>query len=219
MEPKFVAFRKYADINDARQLEALFIDKEIPCLLKDTSPALGTAFAGTMQNEYEIQVLTEDFDKATAVMQDDVLKTLDDIPQNYYLLDFADAELIDVLSHHDEWSEFDYLLARKLLKERGKEITEEQLRKLQTDRLAQLLKPEPSQKTWIIIGYVLALLGGLFGIITGYVLWTSKKTLPNGQQAYMYSEHDRKQGRTLMILGFIILPLSILARLLLSGQL
>jgi hypothetical protein len=110
----------------------------------------------------------------------------------------------------DEWSEFDYVLARRLLGERGKTIDEAELHNLRGQRIAELAKPERSHMGWITTGYITSLLGGFFGIIIGYVIWSSRKTLPNGQVVPTYTETDRQQAKIIFILGLIVLPLCII---------
>ncbi|WP_431243320.1 hypothetical protein ACQ9BO_01130 [Flavobacterium sp. P21] len=63
-------------------------------------------------------------------------------------------------------------------------------------------------------GYLFSLLGGGIGMVIGYSLWTSKKTLPNGERVYSYNEADRKHGKTIFILGTIIFPLVLLIKIL-----
>ena len=53
-------------------------------------------------------------------------KEIEVIDDDYYLLSFSDDELIDVVSKSDEWNKFDVSLAKKLLKERGNEITNDE---------------------------------------------------------------------------------------------
>lgn len=98
--------------------------------------------------------------------------------------------------------------------ERGKNIDSDVLASLKKERLQILAKPEEPQKSWITVGYIFSILGGFLGIIIGYLLWTSKKTLPNGERIYSYNENDRKHGKTIFILGLIIFPLALLVKIL-----
>jgi len=61
---------------------------------------------------------------------------------------------------------------------------------------------------WIIVGYFLAVIGGLLGIIIGYLLMSSKKTLPNGVRVYSYNDNDRKHGKVIFIIGIIVIVIS-----------
>lgn len=199
----FTTFKKYPDLDEARALEQLLADNGIESLFIDNSSSLDTTLGGGMNKEYEIQVKQEDFTKAETIIINIAKNQLGDVPADHYLFEFTDEELYDVVLKHDEWSDFDYLLARKLLEERGKTINDHKLKLLREKRLADLAKPEKKQTSWIIIGYGSALLGGFFGIITGYVLWTSSKTLPNGDIVPTYSPGDRLQGKMIFVLGIL----------------
>ena len=62
------------------------------------------------------------------------------------------------------------------------------------------------------VGCIFALLGGIIGIIIGYFLWTSTKTLPNGNKAYAYSSGDRARGKTLFFFATIVMLVWIILR-------
>lgn len=64
--------------------------------------------------------------------------------------------------------------------------------------------------TWVIIGYLVSLFGGLFGIFVATFLINAKKTLPDGQIIYAFNERSRKHGKIILYLGSIILIISIL---------
>lgn len=85
---------------------------------------------------------------------------------------FSNEELFEILEKSDEWSKFDYVLAQKLLKERGQDINENMLESLKRQRIRELAKPEENQKGWINAGYIFAVLGGLLGILFGWHLNT-----------------------------------------------
>ena len=84
---------------------------------------------------------------------------------------------MDVIVKADEWSVFDNVLARKILAKRGKPINEGEISTIQEQRLGNLKKPEPSQRAWIIVGYICAMLGGVLGFFIGWHLSTYKRTL------------------------------------------
>ncbi|OIQ22119.1 MAG: hypothetical protein BM557_01720 [Flavobacterium sp. MedPE-SWcel] len=214
MNNNFTSFRKFSDVSQAKELQQFLKKNNIESLLIDNSPRLGSAFVGEMQKEYEIQLRQPDFEQATLFLEELVEEGTNQLPEDYYLLEFTDEELLDVVVKRDEWSEFDYLLARKLLAKRGKPIDEEQIKALNKSRIEDLTKPEESQGAWIIAGYCFAFMGGFLGVIIGYVLWTSQKTLPNGKKVYSYSELDRKQGKRILILSIIILPVLIFYKIL-----
>ncbi|MBL4745664.1 MAG: hypothetical protein JKY08_04790 [Flavobacteriaceae bacterium] len=133
-----------------------------------------------------------------------------------YLLQFTNEELYEILLKSDEWGDFDYSLAQKILIQRGKSIDHELLAALKKERIKDLSKPEENQKPWIIAGYIFAILGGFLGLIIGYSLMTSKKTLPDGQRINSYAEKDRKQGKYILIISACVFPIGLILKVITS---
>ena len=208
MSQNYVTYKKFPDAAQAKGLQQFLIENGIECIFVDTSPQVGASvMGGDMLKECEIQLKPEQFEAADTLLEDYAKNLINNLPEDYYLLSFTDEELQDVVLKHDEWSEFDYMLARKLLAERGKTLDETQIKALREQRIADLAKPEKVHLGWIIAGYVFALLGGFFGIITGYVLYSAKKTLPNGAVVHTYTPSDRSNGRIILLFGIVVLLL------------
>lgn len=206
MNEDFITFEKFNELNSAKELGELIAKQNIEFLLEDNSLSFDPTFANNgFGKEYCIKIKKGDFEKANKILADKSEKEINDIDKDYYLFSFSDDELIDVVSKSDEWNKFDVSLAKKLLKERGKEITAEEIENIKQQRIIELSEPEESQKGYVILGYLSAFLGGLLGIFIGWHLLTYKKILPNGNRIYAYSENDRKQGNRILIIGIIFL--------------
>jgi len=215
MTENWIVFRKLNTLIQAQELETLLNENNIKTVLADNIAPVDITFSGsTLLNEYEIKIDASNFEKAEAVLEKDAESLLEKMDQDYYLLSFTDEELYEVLIKSDEWSIFDYKLAQKILTNRGKTIDHEVLASLKKERLNILSKPEENQRPWIIAGYLFSFLGGGIGIVIGYSLWTSKKTLPNGERIYSYNDADRKQGKTIFIIGLIVFPLALIVKIL-----
>jgi hypothetical protein len=215
MKEEFIIFERFNDKNSAEEFGKLIAEKNIEFVLEDNSLSFDPTFANNgFGKEFCIKLKKSDFEKVDKILTEKSEKEINEIDKDYYLLSFSDQELIEVISKSDEWNKFDVSLAKKLLKERGKEITEDQISEIKKQRIVELSKPEESQNIYIIIGYICALLGGLLGIFIGWHLLTYKKTLPNGNRIYAYSENDRKQGNRIVILGGIFIVIWILYRIL-----
>jgi len=212
----FVSFKKCPDAAQAREVEQLLLASGIRFLSVDNGSSVDTNLGGGFLKDYEIKLQPEDFKKAGELLLAQANEWTNDIPKDYYLLTFTNEELYEVVEKKDEWSDFDYVLAQKLLKDRGVTIGFAKLRELEKERLLQLAKPDDLHFGWIIAGYVFALLGGLFGVISGYLIYTSKKTLPNGTKIYSYSSGRRAQGKNILIISIIVLVISALLRILAS---
>ena len=214
MAENLTVFRNFPTLIQAQELQTLLNENNIKTVLADNIAPVDVTFSGsTLLNQYEIRIDSSDFKKAEAILEKDAENVLDKIDQDYYLLSFTDEELYEVLLKSDEWNIFDYKLAQKILTNRGKTIDPEMLASLRKERLKILAKPEENQKPWIIAGYLFSFLGGGIGIVIGYSLWTSKKTLPNGERIYSYNDTDRQHGKMIFFIGLIIFPLALIIKI------
>ena len=217
MENQLSVFKKYSSIEQAQDVVTVLNSNEIETEIGNNIPPVDSLLTGNNTTpEFEIKIKISDFEKANKVLQSIAEDQINQVDKDYYLFSFSDEELYDIILKQDEWNEFDYSLAKKLLSERGKSIDEELIKSLKKQRLNDLAKPEKNQKPWIIAGYIFALLGGFLGIIIGYVLMTSKKNLPNGQRVYSYSTDDRMQGKMIFYIGLVMSPFYIILRILLA---
>lgn len=213
MKEKYLTFRRFNNPEDANDLVTTLNTNNIPYFVEDASPSFDVTFSGnTFEKEVHIKLKQSDFESTEELLLNNTQVAIDQLPKDYYLLEFTNEELIEILMKPDEWSPTDYSLSQQILKERGKEVDAEFISTLKKKRNEELSKPEKSQKNWIYAGYIFALLGGLLGIFIGWHLMTFKKTLPNGQRAYGYVESDRKNGRIILILGLIFLTISLITR-------
>lgn len=220
MIQNFITFRNFPALIQAKELEMLLNKNNIKTLLTDNIAPIDITFSGnTLQNQYEVKIDSSDFQNAENILEKEAENLLDTIDKDYYLLSFSNEELYEIILNSDEWNVFDYKLAQKILSERGKTVDPEMLASLKKERLKFLAKPEENQKPWIIAGYIFSLLGGGIGIIIGYSLWKSKKTLPNGERVYSYNDQDRKSGKRIFLMSIIIFPLSFIFSIFSNAQL
>lgn len=213
----YSVFRKYPTLEQAQELIGLLQKNNIATQLADNIAPFDATFSGnTVQNQYEIKIQRSDFEKATQLVDELAENAIEQVAEDHYLFDFTNEELYEVLIKSDEWSEFDYALAQKILTQRGKSIDKDLLEGLKKTRLELLAKPEENQKPWIIAGYVFALLGGLIAIVIGYALWKSKKTLPDGTKVDSYKPMDRMHGKNIFFLGIIVLIVTVFLQVLIA---
>ena len=211
---EFLIFKKYNEKESAEALTSLLQAQGIAFEIVQDSENLDVLYGANPSSKfYYVKIKSIDFPKANALLLDISNTNLDTVDKTHYLFEFTDDELFDILSKPDEWNALDYQLAKKILKERGREVSDEIIESLKKRRILELAKPDERNRVWIFIGYLSALLGGLFGIIAGWHLYTYKKTLPDGQRVYEYSEKDRRHGRRIFYLGIIIFYISVAIRL------
>ena len=215
MKEEFLIFQKFNSEIQATNFGSLLTKNKIEFLIENISVNFDQILSNNeFGKEYCVKIKKNDFEKANDILREKAKTEINEIQDDYYLLSFSNKELIDVIEKSDEWNKFDVELAHKLLKKRGNEITSEEINELKKQRIIELSKPEQGQTVYIIIGYICAFLGGLLGIFIGWHLLTYKKTLPNGNQIYAYSENDRKQGNRILIIGGIFIVVWIFYRIL-----
>lgn len=206
MKQDYITFERFSDRNSASDLEKILSENKIEFVIENNSLSFDPTFANNnFGKEFCIKIKEIDFGKVNKILSEKSKLDINEINPDYYLLKFSDEDLIDVISKSDEWGKFDVELAKKILKDKGKEITDVKLNEMNQKRIAELSKPEKSQQFYIIIGYFFAFLGGLLGIFIGWHLSTYKKTLPNGNRIFAYSENDQKQGKRIAVIGLFFL--------------
>lgn len=215
MTETYLTFQKFNDIELANEIAGRLKQNDIECFVQDNQGKFfDPSFANnSVEPDIAIKLKPDDFIKANKALEDYYKKQLDTVDKDYYLFEFSDNELTEIISKPDEWGNFDYQLAQKILKDRGKEIKPDTVQNLKTQRIDELSTPEKASKRLIIAGYFFVFFGVVVGIIIGWSLYNSKKTLPNGQRVFVYRNEDRMQGRRIFLMGTIVLVLIIILKL------
>lgn len=204
----FTTFKRYTTAVQAQEILQLLEANGIACRLADNKSNVDQNFGKESLVDFEVQLYPQDFEKAEAILEAQAAQWINDLPQDHYLFAFTDSELREVVYKKDEWSELDYVLAKKLLADRGYHIDEQDIKVQEELRIAELAKPE-DVGFWITVGYIMALLGGFFGVLTGYMVYYSKKTLPNGKKVYAYTNENREHAKSILIIGILVLIITV----------
>jgi len=213
MDPEFITYQKFNDIALANELATLLTSHHIKYFLQEEAQSFDPTFLYADNKEYTIRIQPDDFEKVNDLLKQAVDESIAEVDESYYLLSFTDEELVDVIYKADEWNVFDVQLARKLLADRGYEMSDERVAEITQQRIEVLRKTESSQTTPIGAGYIFALAGGVLGFFIGWHLWTYKKTLPNGERVFMYNENDRQHGKIIFYLSFAGLAVGLAVKL------
>jgi hypothetical protein len=214
MEPEFILFKRFDDVALANALTDVLDANGIAFTTEESDHSFDPGFrSNELTKQYSVKIKAEDFERVTDLLNKNELENVNNADKDHYLYSFTDAELTEVLAKADEWSPFDYQLARKILTERGVTINEEILTDLKKERLEELKRPEPPQNGWIIVGYIFAIMGGALGIFIGWYLVTFKKTLPDGQRVYAYNESDRQQGKWILYIAIAVTVIVVVSRI------
>lgn len=209
----FISYRRFFNKEQAAEFTTILEKHSIQYEVVEDAPGFDDNMYGqkVLEKDIMVKVRQEDFASVNKLVEEKAKQEVSDAPKDHYLYTFSDEELFEIVSKPDEWNEFDYVLAQHILKDRGKEINESAIELLKAQRQAELTKPVSSQKTLIYAGYVFALLGGALGLLIGWQLYSSKKTLANGNVIFAFTREDRKHGFLIFCLGILFFLLGILA--------
>ncbi len=203
-EREFITFQKVESQEEASVLIAILQDAGIEAQFETVSTPVDVTFTGnTPAAEVHIKIQPDDFAKANEALEQHAKTIVVEYPDDHYIFNFTDEELLEVVQKEDEWSKEDFILAKKLLHDRGKEITEAELEAFRQQRLIDFRKPAKGETGWIAFGFLMAFMGGLLGVIIGWIHYSMKKTDPTGHRFYAYDEATRKSGRLMAVIGAV----------------
>lgn len=215
-ETEFVIYEKFSHQEDILELAHLLDSNNIIYLIEEDAYSFDPSFANNdYQKDFILKLQKKDFEKVEAIQIEIYNHLTEDVEKDYYLFRFSDEKLMEIIIKKDEWGKFDFVLAQKILKERGKEINDEKLEDFKKQRIKELSKNDNISQGWIIMSYFLAFFSGILGILIGGHIINHKKTLPNGEKVYGYSEKDRRNGKIIMVIGIIVFGIFSLLRLIL----
>jgi predicted Rdx family selenoprotein len=202
MDENYQTFQKFNDPQLARTIANQLSTLGIPSQIVDENPNFNPSFVtNVVEPTIHLKLRSDDFDRAHGALEEYYRQHLHDVDQDYYLLSFTDRELREIITRPDEWGHFDYALAKQLLAERGLAVTPGEAEDLKQQRIRQLSRPERTHMGWIILGYVCAVFGGLFGFVIGYIFAYTKKTLPDGRTVPLYPHWARHHGKNIFFLS------------------
>ena len=217
MEDNFATYRKFIFKDDSLDLIEILKEHKIDFILSDNSSRLDSTFGNDDNTkQFALKIERANFKKVEELEEDLISKSLDNVNKDYYLFEFSDEELIEIVLKSEEWNKFDYLLAQKILKERGKEVNLDLIKAINKRRIDDLKTEEASPKWLIYIGYLFSVLGGFIGIFIGLYLMNYKKTLPNGETIYGFGTEDRKSGKNVFICSIMGVIFWLIVRILLN---
>ena len=171
-ENQLVKLAQFNSFEEAKELAEFLKSQEISTKIEDASPAGDLSFGGNdLSKEINVRVLKSDFEKANQLLEIRATEDLKSIPEDYHLFEYSDDELIEIVTKPDEWSNIDYLLAQKILKERGKEFSDAELKAFMQTRVQASRKLDQAVPFWIVFGFISAIFGGVIGIWMGYFYW------------------------------------------------
>jgi hypothetical protein len=203
MQSNPIVYQTFSSKDLAIELTNLLSENNIAFKTEVFNATFDSAFTNNSSKDYVVKINPSDFEKVDALLLESMKDEIEKVNDDYYLFQFSNEELFDLIRKRDEWSQFDVLLAKKILQSKNIAFSQELDNKIKQERISELAEPKNLKASYYYLGIILSLLGGLLGLLIGIDIMTSKKTLPNGIRVYTYSQEDRKKGKNLIYI-FII---------------
>ncbi len=202
---EFLTIKKYSHEAPFRELLHLLEEHAVPYQTELHRARIEPIGMTTLPPEFIVRVQPASFSRVNELLHDTAASEVLSAEGDHYLFAFKDEELFDILASPDEWSAYDYQLARRILRERDIDVDTKLLELLKKSRMQELAQPEEKQTANVQLGYLFALLGGVVGLFIGWNMTTARKTLPNGERLFVFQESDRRHGKWITGLSVISL--------------
>jgi hypothetical protein len=202
---EWAELQTYANMDEAAPLLALLSKNGLTYNTLADEHQSGDGLNFDLENRgpgvVHVLVLPDDMERAQRVLALLASEVQDQLEDSDYLAAFTDEELYEVLKKFDEWNQVDYVLAARLLVQRGHQLDNEQLTLWRKIRMQELETPEKASSSFLFGAYLMAILGGVFGLFMGLQLRTHVKRLPDGRKVYGYTAGDRSQSTIIIALS------------------
>lgn len=161
--------------------------------------------------EYSLKIPRDKFKEMNRIIEKEAEEDFHQLPPEYFLFDFSDEELKEVISSPGDWFRKDVVYAGKILENRGISFSISEIRE-QVNREKQLrLKPKKANTLLLIMAYALTpasiFLGfwpASFSIFTGIYLAFWKGTDEAGKRYWVFDHRSRIHGAILLTMGSLL---------------
>lgn len=203
MSDRYRVFRKFPQQEQALELQQMLLQKGIESVIDEDSFLVDITFTNPeqQQKEFFVKLAPEYFPVAETLLTEIALQELPLIPKDYYLYDFDDSDLQDIIKNPQEWSKTDYLLAKQILQERSFSATDIEMADKQV--IAERETPKNGELL-IPTGYLMSIAGGYLGLLIGILLYNTKRPVPDGRRIFFYTKETRKHGLYMIVISAIV---------------
>lgn len=208
MTENYSSFKTFNEKETAEDFAEILKEYGIDFYIEEDVLEFDPTYANNaLDKDFHIMIKQEDFGKAKQAYEAYFAKGLHNAPPDYYLFSFSDEELKEIMAKPDEWGTFDYLLAEKILKDRGISITETEKQTLKTERYKVLQEQQKEKPSNILLYYIFCLIVFPIGILIGWAWAYSKKTLPDGKKVAAYDSDIQRHGKIIFALALALFVL------------
>lgn len=196
---EFVVYRSYNNLFEAEGFSAFLNQNNINNYLMVGASTTDPLFINEERyNTFQLLIAPENLEKIEDLIEMNFEELFPKIPKDYYLLEFDEEELKQILKEKYKWNIQDYCYAKRLLKYKGIVYTENELSNFNKQNYYEIKGPKSLKCKYVAIGYLLAVFIPFWGVYWGYEIFRMKKELPDKKLVSYYND-DAKFHAFLMI--------------------
>ena len=202
MTDDFTIYRKFSDTESAEEVCELLRENGIEYHLLDSSHTyLKVIGYSQIDPGVIINIQPDEFSKADKVLDSYYLKQIENVDKSHYIFYFSDDELKEVVKNPYDWGTLDFHLAKKILKDKGHEFSDDYIEERKAKKIKELSQIKKVTFYKLILGYILSLFLPGVGLIIGLLIVNTKNVLPNGEKLHTYSKNDRLHGQIMIVIS------------------
>jgi len=211
-------FYKHIELDsELEEIKMIFDENNIVYEISSSGAILDETIVGNgLFSKYTLKILPEDFTKANELISINASKKDINIEDFAYLKELTDDELMDILQNPQEWTSETEVVAKKLLSNRGVEVSDEKIARLRNEKNSELRKGKSvsilEQLLYflsIAFGFYFSVFFFIAGIAMGFYYYRGKATDNNGEKYFVYDERARTIGKFILYGGILCLCLQI----------
>lgn len=199
---EFLTYSKFYTNEEAEAFAALLQKNGIPFDAEREGATLDVLYLGEDTDpRYLVKVRQQDFRKVNELMKHEMERQVEYVRSDYYLYQFTNEELAEVVRRPDEWNYFDQALAKKLLSQRNVALEAIPVGAVFSEE--DLHQPSKLEGVWLVLAYLGAVLFPFAGVPLGAVLFRSKRTLRDGTKVPLFDVVSMNHGWVLLAIGVV----------------
>lgn len=214
----FKFYKSFHNVEEAKEFAKILDKNNILYLAESTETILDESIVGTgMLPKVVIKILPKDFKKVNGFIAYQIAELDYADVEDHYLNQLDNDELLEIFAKPDEWSIEDANVAKLIIRQRGVEISKEEISGLRAQRLAEI-RAGKSEHKFIMLLYFIGICVGLFfsplfviaGLGMGYYYGFSKNVDLDGEKYFTFDAATRGLGKLMLLAGGVILIVQVL---------
>lgn len=209
----FKYYKSFHNVEEAKVFSKILDEKKILYLAESTDTILDQSIVGTgMLPKVVIKLLPTDFKKVNGLIAYQIAELEYADVDDHYLNQLDTTELLDIFSKPDEWSVEDIHVAKIIVRQRGVNISKEEISEKRAARLKEIREGKTENKLIMFLYFIGIAVGLIFsplfvigGLGMGYYYGYSKSVDLDGEKYFTFEPKTRKLGKWMLIIGPIMM--------------